>query len=87
MVLSTARVLLASVGPIIDERGLTLIGLAVGNLDDDDTVQLSLPFDHASGGALDAAVDGVRERFGTTALTRAVLLGRDHGPSVPLLPD
>jgi DNA polymerase IV len=87
VVLSTARVLLASVGPIIDERGLTLIGLAVGNLDDDDTVQLSLPFDHASGGALDAAVDGVRERFGNTALTRAVLLGRDHGPSVPLLPD
>ena len=86
MVLSTARVLLASVGPIIDERGLTLIGLAVGNLDDDDTVQLSLPFDHASGGALDAAVDGV-ERFGNTALTRAVLLGRDHGPAVPLLPD
>ena len=73
VVLGTARVLLESVGPIVDERGLTLLGLAVANLDDDDTVQLSLPFDHASGGALDAAVDGVRERFGTAALTRAVL--------------
>jgi DNA polymerase-4 len=29
----------------------------------------------------------VRERFGSTAMTRAVLLGRDQGLSVPLLPD
>jgi DNA polymerase IV len=29
----------------------------------------------------------VRDRFGTAAITRAVLLGRDQGPSVPLLPD
>ncbi|REF35841.1 DNA polymerase IV [Thermasporomyces composti] len=37
--------------------------------------------------ALDAAVDGVRSRFGTSAITRAVLLGRDTGITVPLLPD
>ncbi|HZB04330.1 MAG TPA: DNA polymerase IV, partial [Actinomycetota bacterium] len=37
--------------------------------------------------ALDATVDKVRDRFGSTAITRAVLLGRDQGPSVPLLPD
>jgi DNA polymerase-4 len=29
----------------------------------------------------------VRDRFGSAAITPAVLLGRDHGPSVPLLPD
>ena len=37
--------------------------------------------------ALDAALDSVRDRFGTTAITRAVLLGRDQGLAVPLLPD
>ncbi len=33
-----------------------------------------------SGGALDAALDAVRDRFGSAAVTRAVLLGRDAGP-------
>ena len=37
--------------------------------------------------ALDAVVDSVRDRYGTGAITRAVLLGRDEGISVPLLPD
>ena len=37
--------------------------------------------------ALDAALDDVRDRFGSAAITRAVLLGRDQGLSVPLLPD
>ena len=50
-------------------------------------MQLVLPFDSHSGGALDAALDDVRERFGTAAVTRAVLLGRDQGFSVPMLPD
>ena len=50
-------------------------------------VQLVLPFDRHSGAALDAALDEVRDRFGSRAVTRAVLLGRDQGLSVPLLPD
>ena len=50
-------------------------------------MQLVLPFDSHSGDALDAALDDVRERFGTAAVTRAVLLGRDQGFSVPMLPD
>ncbi len=50
-------------------------------------MQLALPFDAHSGDALDAALDDVRERFGTAAVTRAVLLGRDQGFSVPMLPD
>ena len=72
---------------MIERQGLTLIGIAVSNLDDDDAVQLELPFDRHSGTALDAALDDVRERFGSTAVTRAVLLGRDQGLSVPMLPD
>ena len=86
-ILATARGLLAGVVPLIVCRGITLVGVAVGNLDDDGSVQLTLPFDRASGGALDAALDGVRDRFGPAAVTRAVLLGRDPGFSVPLLPD
>jgi DNA polymerase IV len=49
--------------------------------------QLKLPFDRRSSDALDAALDEVRNRFGSAAITRAALLGRDQGPSVPLLPD
>jgi DNA polymerase-4 len=73
--------------PLIERQGLTLVGVAVGNLDDDGAVQLALPFDRYSGGALDAALDEVRDRFGPDAVTRAVLLGRDRGLEVPLLPD
>ena len=41
----------------------------------------------AHGSALEAALDAVRERFGSKAITRAVLLGRQDGFSPPLLPD
>jgi DNA polymerase IV len=86
-VLATARGLLAASVPMIEQRGLTLVGLAVANLDDVNTLQLTLPFDAYSDGALDAALDAVRERFGVDAVTRAVLLGRNQGFSMPLLPD
>jgi DNA polymerase-4 len=85
VVLAAARGLLAAAMPMIDDRGLTLIGLSLGNLHDDRAVQLALPFDQAR--AVDEAVDGVRERFGSSAITRGVLLGRDQGVAVPLLPD
>jgi DNA polymerase-4 len=86
-ILATARGLLTTAVPMIERQGLTLVGVAVGNLDDDRAIQLALPFDRHSGGALDAALDEIRERFGSAAVTRAVLLGRDQGLSVPLLPD
>jgi DNA polymerase-4 len=86
-VLATARTLLASAEPLIERRGITLIGIAVANLDDDGAVQLELPFGPYSGGALDGALDAIKERFGSAAVTRAVLLGRDPGFAVPLLPD
>jgi DNA polymerase IV len=84
-ILSTARELLAMAMPLIERQGLTLIGVAVANLDE--TLQLALPLDRRDRGALDRAIDRVRARFGTAAVTRAVLLGRDHGLTVPLLPD
>jgi DNA polymerase-4 len=86
-ILAAARALLDAATPMIEERGLTLIGVAVSNIHDDAAVQLALPFDRRQAAALDTAVDGVRDRFGSAAITRAVLLGRDPGVSVPLLPD
>jgi DNA polymerase IV len=86
-ILAIARGLLATTMPMIERQGLTLVGVAVANLEDDRAVQLTLPFDRHWSSALDAAVDEVRDRFGSTAITRAVLLGRDQGLSVPLLPD
>jgi DNA polymerase-4 len=87
IVLETARVLLVAAMPMVERRGLTLVGVAVSNLCDDRATQLTLPFDRRSGGALDAALDEVHARFGSGAVTRAVLLGRDPGMTVPLLPD
>jgi DNA polymerase-4 len=77
---------MAGAGPLVEQRGLTLVGITVGNLASDGEVQLALPFERL-GEAVDAAVDEVRERFGTKAVTRAVLLGRDARPEMPLLPD
>ena len=86
-ILDTARGLLAAAMPLIERQGLTLVGVAVGNLENDGTVQLLLPFDRRSCGALDAALDEVRARFGPTAVVRAVLLGREQGLTMPMLPD
>jgi DNA polymerase-4 len=86
-VLVTARSLVETARPAIERRGLTLVGIAVGNLDEGGAVQLTLPFDRHSRDALDDALDEVRARFGANAIVRAVLLGRDQGLSVPLLPD
>jgi len=85
-ILAVARELLAAARPLIHRQGLTLVGIAVANLADNDAVQLILPFQRrhhsatagaasSGSGAIDAALDDVRTRFGTTALTRAVLLG------------
>jgi DNA polymerase-4 len=86
-ILATAQGLLATALPMIEDQGLTLVGIAIANLDDDSAIQLELPFDRHSGLALDAAVDDLRARFGSSAVTRAVLLGKDQGLTVPMLPD
>jgi DNA polymerase-4 len=61
--------------------------VAVTNLEDAGKRQLELPFEPDRSEALDEALDEVRRRFGSQALTRAVLLGRNPGLTVPLLPD
>jgi len=86
-VLATSRGLLATAMPMIERRGITLVGVAVSNLEDGRMLQLALPLDRHSTAAIDAAVDEVRARFGTTAITRAVLVGRSGGLTVPLLAD
>ncbi len=86
-ILTAARELLELAMPMIEQQGLTLVGIAVTNLENDDAVQLALPFDRWSGGALDEALDEVRARYGSTAVTRGVLLGRDQGLTMPMLPD
>lgn len=87
-VLAAARELVAAAAPLIAERGLTLVGFAVANIDRDGAAQLELPFGSAADPiALDAAVDEVRQRFGNASVTRGVLLGRDPGLEMPMLPD
>jgi DNA polymerase-4 len=86
-ILAAVRALQSAAMPLIERQGLTLVGVAVGNLDDSRAVQLPLPFGQHLDATLDSALDDVRDRFGSAAITRAVLLGRDPGLSVPLLPD
>jgi DNA polymerase-4 len=86
-ILTAARELLVAAEPLIVVQGLTLVGISLTNLEDEDRVQLALPFERRHDAALDLALDEVRDRFGSKAITRAVLLGRDPGISMPLLPD
>jgi DNA polymerase-4 len=74
-VLITARRLMADATPMIERRGLTLVGVAVSSLQRG-PLQLELPIDRAT--ALDLVLDDVRDRFGPEGIRRAVLLG--HGP-------
>ncbi|MGN6872646.1 MAG: DNA polymerase IV [Solirubrobacteraceae bacterium] len=84
-ILQAASGLLTASQPIIERQGLTLIGITLTNLTNAGAVQLVLPFDRARD--LDTVVDSVRDRFGSKAITRGVLVGRDPGIWVPLLPD
>ncbi|OBI09062.1 DNA polymerase IV [Mycobacterium sp. E2462] len=85
-ILAAARQLVAAAAPLIAQRGLTLVGFAVSNIDRGGAEQLMLPLASDSP-VVDAAVDRVRQRFGKSALTPAVLIGRDSGIEVPYLPD
>lgn len=86
VILAIARTLVAAAMPAIERRGLTLLGLTVAGLEDAGAgVQLALPIDGARSAALDAALDEVRDRFGSGAVTRAALLGRSERPSPWLL--
>jgi DNA polymerase-4 len=83
--LLAARTLLAASRSLIAERGLTLIGVALTSLSDQRAGQLALDFDRTS--ELDRTLDALRERFGSAAISRARLVGREEDNWVPLLPD
>jgi DNA polymerase-4 len=83
--LATGRGLLASAMPTIVERGITLMGVSFTGLVDDSAIQAALPLGELP--ATDSAVDRVRDRFGSSSITRGVLLGRREDLRVPLLPD
>ena len=83
-VLVTARALLAAAQPTLEQRGITLVGVALSNLEEADRGQLALDDRSAT---LDSTLDELRERFGTNAITRAVLLDHDERPELPRLPD
>ncbi|BBY06320.1 DNA polymerase IV [Mycobacterium noviomagense] len=88
-ILAAARHLVAAAAPLIADRGLTLLGFAVSDIDRSGAEQLVLPFTTVELRplAIDAAVDRVRRRYGKSALTRAVLVGCDPGLEMPHLPD
>ena len=86
-ILATARGLLAASLPLIEANGITLIGVSLANLGKGRAIQLALPLQRTTRYGLDAALDEIRDRFGSCAVTRAVLLGRDPGIALPLLPD
>ena len=86
-VLAAARALLAEAMPAIERRGVTLVGVTVSGLDEPGAgVQLMLPLDGRDAVALDAALDEVRDRFGSGAVIRAAQLGRGAHLSTWLLP-
>ena len=82
-----SRRLLDTAWPTIEARGITLVGVAATNLVPDVDVQLALPLEPRADHTLDAALDDLRHRFGASSVTRAALLGRRQGLSVPVLPD
>jgi len=88
-ILAAARELVAAAGPLIAERGITLVGFAVSNIDRGGAQQLELPLDGHGPDLidLDEAMDRVRRRYGNSALTRGVLVGRDPGLEMPHLAD
>ena len=67
-ILAAARTLLAAARPMIERRGITLLGVTVANLSHE--AQLELPLDPRVDPALDLAIDEIRKRFGTEAIRR-----------------
>ena len=86
-IIATALGLLGAAWPLVEERGLTLVGVSVAQLGPADVVQAVLPFERADADGLDTVVDAIRDRFGSTALNRAASAGADVGFTVPMLAD
>jgi len=86
-VLETARAQLsAAAGGLTGGLPADVVA-GVANLSDAVPLQLALALDGRRTAELDEAIDAVRDRFGTTSLTRGILVGREQGLEMPLLPD
>ena len=89
--LAAARQLVAAAAPLIAERGLTLVGFAVSDIDRSGAQQLMLPFGEPE--RRDLAGASTRPSTGSAGATAsphspaAVLVGRDPGLEMPHLPD
>lgn len=87
VLLTLARTLLAAAHAEIADRGITLIGISLSQLDHTDRVQPELPIDWGDEARLDTVLDTLRDRYGATSVSRAAQLGRDPGWSSPILPE
>jgi DNA polymerase-4 len=80
-----ARGLLEAAREVIDRRGLTMVGITVTNVEPDGCgTQLRLPVGRPIE-ALDAALDELRERYGSGAITRATNIDRNPQLAADLL--
>jgi DNA polymerase-4 len=88
LIADTACGLLTAARPMIEARGLTLIGVALTNLVDELPLQHPLPTRRSVlESQLDATLDRVRDEFGAGAIMRGALVAISELPSIPLLPD
>lgn len=87
ILLTVARTLLAAAQTEITERGITLVGVSLSQLDRTERVQPELPIDWGEEARLDTVLDSLRDRYGATSVARAAQLGRDPGWSSPILPE
>ncbi|WAA66375.1 DNA polymerase IV [Microbacterium oxydans] len=87
VLLTLARTLLAAAQPEIADRGITLLGISLSQLDRADRVQPELPIDWGDEARLDGVLDTLRDRYGASSVSRAAQLGRDPGWSSPILPE
>jgi len=83
-ILFVARALLRAALPLVELRGVTLVGITISGIERD-SGQLALPLFGHDAQALDATLDAVRERFGTSAISRATLLGTTDPGLTPWL--
>ena len=67
-ILAAGRALLVAATSLIEQRGITLLGITVANLTDE--AQLELPLEPRFDPALDLAIDEIRRRFGNEAIRR-----------------
>jgi DNA polymerase-4 len=76
-ILLAAQDLLAEAEPTIGRRGLTLVGIAVTNLEPAGTGEQLELWAQRRSERLDAAVDELRERFGNAVIARTPMLRRE----------